>query len=80
MGRRDVWWRRYLTSIQIVQFVIDIVTSLFFPYFYFMGIPCKGKMEVWLVANFTGFSFFLLFLDFYYNAYSKPQRPPKKQD
>jgi hypothetical protein len=79
MGRRDVWWRRYLTTLQIIQFVIDIVTSVFFPYFYFVGIPCRGKLEAWLVANVTGFSFFLLFLDFYSQNYKQESGKQKKE-
>jgi len=39
--RKDIWWRKYLTSLQIVQFLIDIFTSVFFGYFYYYGIPCK---------------------------------------
>jgi len=71
LQKRDFWWRRYLTSLQIVQFVIDICSSMPFPYFFYNNIPCKGTIESWLVANVTGFSFFLLFLNFYYQNYRK---------
>jgi len=74
LEKRDFWWRRYLTSLQIVQFVLDIFSSIFFPYFLYYNIPCKGTLEAWLVANVTGFSFFLLFLNFYYHNYRKEKK------
>lgn len=78
-SRRNIWWRKYLTSLQIVQFFLDMVTSVGFPYFRFNGIPCKGTMNAWYVANFTGFSFFLLFMNFYKQQY-KTTRQQKKTE
>jgi len=71
LQRREVWWRKYLTTLQIVQFFIDMVTSVVFIYYYTQGVPCKGTFEAWIVANMTGFSFFVLFLQFYSQTYSK---------
>jgi len=30
LQKRDFWWRKYLTTIQIIQFVVDIISSTFF--------------------------------------------------
>lgn len=80
--KKDYWWRKYLTSIQIVQFVLDICTSLPFPILLYYGIPCRGTIRSWVIANVTGFSFFLLFMDFYrknYKAKQQMQSNGKKQ-
>jgi len=74
LKKRDYWWRRYLTSLQIIQFIIDICSSVFFPYFLYYNIPCKGTLVAWSLANVTGFSFFLLFVNFYYHNYQKPKK------
>jgi fatty acid elongase 3 len=43
---RKPWWGRYLTSMQIVQFVIDVTTSLPWLYFYYAGIACQGTLRM----------------------------------
>jgi len=84
LERRDVWWKKYLTTIQIIQFCIDIVTSVPFLYLYVNKVKCAGSFESWLIANLTGFSFFLLFVNFYIQQYKskkniKSQTPDKNQ-
>jgi len=74
----NVWWKKYLTSVQIVQFVIDSTTSLLFPYFiYFTSSKCMGSMPAWFLANFTGVTFFFLFVSFYRSTYSDSERGNK---
>jgi len=46
-----VWWKKYLTSGQIVQFVIDTTTSYPFLYLWLTGQPCRGNMTSWVCAN-----------------------------
>jgi len=77
LSKRDFWWRRYLTSLQIVQFLSDIFSSIGYPYFLYYEIPCKGTVQAWMTANITGFTFFLLFLNFYFHNYT-PNRPKKE--
>lgn len=36
------WWKRYLTLLQIVQFVTSILLALVFTYFHFSGSGCRG--------------------------------------
>jgi len=71
---KQVSWRRYLTTMQIIQFVVDSATSLPFLYYYLVGIPCRGNISAWLVANFTGLSFLWLFVDFYRNNYESQKK------
>eukprot|EP01116_Phalansterium_solitarium_P010702 TRINITY_DN2582_c0_g1_i1.p1 TRINITY_DN2582_c0_g1~~TRINITY_DN2582_c0_g1_i1.p1 ORF type:complete len:262 (+),score=94.36 TRINITY_DN2582_c0_g1_i1:183-968(+) len=71
---RDVWWRKYITQVQIVQFAIDALTSLPFVYYKLAGVPCGGNWEAWLLGNFVGGSFFLLFIKFYIDSYREKSR------
>jgi fatty acid elongase 3 len=70
-GSGPIWWRRYLTSMQMVQFVLDCTTSLPYIYFWKTGIYCRGSMLAWGFANFVGITFFFLFLNFYLENYVK---------
>jgi len=67
----DIWWKKYLTSLQIFQFSLDCVTSLFFLYFYVIGIYCRGSLRAWLVGNGMGIVFFFLFANFYISTYRR---------
>jgi len=77
-----IWWRQYLTTIQIIQFAIDCLSSLPFLYFYSNKIPCRGSIQAWMCANFLGISFFVLFLHFYFTNYKRTDSisKPKKQE
>jgi fatty acid elongase 3 len=63
---RKVWWRKYITSIQIVQFVIDLVSSLLFIYFkLYVDMNCIGSWRFWFFSNLVGLSYLYLFVDLY---------------
>ena len=85
LGHRP-WWKRYLTSLQILQFIIDISTSLPFIIIYSLGWSCRGELYAWIIANAAGFALLFLFLNFYQSTYtpgapsSRPTRPPPKKD
>lgn len=70
------WWKKYLTSLQILQFVIDMSTSIPFIVIYFMGIPCRGELYAWIIANLTGFALLLLFMNFYRHTYNARRPAP----
>jgi len=63
------WWRQYITSVQILQFIIDMLSSGPFILFYIYGYRCRGMVYAWVVANIVGFSLFLLFVNFYIQNY-----------
>lgn len=65
-----MWWRIYLTQLQIIQFIVDCLVSILWIYFYWQRIPCKGSLTVWIIANLVGLSFLYLFIQFYQQQYS----------
>jgi len=69
-----VWWKKYITKIQIVQFVMDISTHIMWYYYVKVALyDCSGRENVWVYhfANFVIGSFLVLFIKFYYDAYKK---------
>jgi len=76
-----IWWKRYITILQITQFVIDLGFVYFasYTYFtstYFPGAPNAGTCAGEEFAAFSGViilsSYLLLFLSFYAATYKKP--------
>lgn len=78
-GAGPFWWRKYLTTLQIIQFVVDCGSSVFFGYFYLVGVECQGTITAWLCANFVGITFFFLFLDFYRKQYTGKAKARKQE-
>jgi len=74
---REVWWRQYITKAQIVQFLIDALTSVPFVYYRMTGNNCSGTWASWAGGNFVGLSFFILFVKFFNDNYK--QKKPSKQ-
>jgi len=70
VSARDIWWKKYLTQAQILQFVIDCTTSLPWLYFYLNGVPCRGDLRAWFVANTGGILLIILFVNFYIHSYN----------
>lgn len=69
-----LWWKKYLTSLQLVQFLI---VTIHISQFFFME-DCKYQFPVFLYIIMSyGCIFLLLFLHFWYRAYTKGQRLPK---
>ncbi|KAF9459906.1 elongase of fatty acids ELO [Collybia nuda] len=81
-GGARIWWKKYLTSMQIVQFVIDIVLVYFGTYqhtaaTYFMdSLPhvanCAGSESAALFGCALLTSYLGLFINFYLQTYKKP--------
>lgn len=72
---RTIWWKEWLTYMQIVQFFVDISSSLPWIVFYLAGVPCRGTLFAWCVANFGGVSLIFLFSDFYRKTYPAKPKP-----
>ncbi|CDF38531.1 fatty acid elongase [Chondrus crispus] len=75
--RIRIWWKKYLTTLQICQFVID-VTIIGYAYFTFIragfdDTVCYGTTTGALVGLGVLFSYLLLFVRFYFQTYSKPR-------
>jgi fatty acid elongase 3 len=67
------WWKKYITKVQIVQFIFDMTTH-FLWYWYNATTPggCNGFVWVFHFANFVIGSFLVLFLQFYFTSYRRP--------
>lgn len=75
--RIRVWWKKYLTTLQICQFVID-VTIIGYAYATFIragfdDTVCYGTTTGALVGLGVLFSYLLLFVRFYVQTYTKPR-------
>jgi len=78
-----IWWKKYITVMQIIQFVIDLgfvyfASYTYFTYTYFPWMPNMGHCAGEEFAAFSGMiilsSYLVLFLAFYAATYKKPQR------
>nr|XP_015210702.1 PREDICTED: elongation of very long chain fatty acids protein 1 isoform X1 [Lepisosteus oculatus]XP_015210703.1 PREDICTED: elongation of very long chain fatty acids protein 1 isoform X1 [Lepisosteus oculatus]XP_015210704.1 PREDICTED: elongation of very long chain fatty acids protein 1 isoform X1 [Lepisosteus oculatus]XP_015210705.1 PREDICTED: elongation of very long chain fatty acids protein 1 isoform X1 [Lepisosteus oculatus] len=72
--QKYLWWKKYMTAIQLVQFVM---VSLHVSQYYFME-TCDYQVPlfihlIWMYGTF----FFILFSNFWYQAYVKGKRLPK---
>eukprot|EP01135_Chromosphaera_perkinsii_P010543 Nk52_evm53s2152 gene=Nk52_evmTU53s2152 len=73
----NVWWKRYLTQLQILQFIIDISGNMSWAYYVSKGKNCSGN---WFGFNFAMFvigSFLVLFIKFYISTYKRGQQQKK---
>ncbi|KAJ8418602.1 hypothetical protein AAFF_G00001010 [Aldrovandia affinis] len=73
--QKFLWWKKYMTAIQLVQFVL---VSLHATQYYFLE-TCSYQVPlflhlIWIYGTF----FFILFSNFWYQAYVKGKRLPKQ--
>ncbi|ORZ18632.1 GNS1/SUR4 family-domain-containing protein [Absidia repens] len=82
-----IWWKRYLTTMQIVQFVIDLFaiyfcTYTYFAYTYYPHMPnmgsCAGTETSAIFGCALLSSYLLLFINFYRITYNKNKSLKKK--
>lgn len=76
-----IWWKEWITRLQIIQFVIDLGFIYFASYSYFVStyfrwMPHAGDCAGEEFAAFSGMgiltSYLVLFISFYIATYSKP--------
>jgi len=77
-----IWWKKYLTTMQIVQFIIDLVVVYFGTYSHFVAnyysdiLPvmgnCAGKESAAVFGCALLSSYLGLFIDFYFQTYKTP--------
>jgi len=76
--QKYLWWKKYMTTIQLVQFVI--VTAHISQFMLMKEEDCPYKHPVFLyIIWLYGVVFLILFLNFYFHAYIKGKRLPKVQ-
>lgn len=66
--KRYLWWKKYLTSIQIIQFCLDLVHGLQILYFP----SCKFHTLTYIQVGFA-ISYIVLFCNFFISRYIKLQ-------
>eukprot|EP01117_Protostelium_nocturnum_P007841 TRINITY_DN2806_c0_g1_i1.p1 TRINITY_DN2806_c0_g1~~TRINITY_DN2806_c0_g1_i1.p1 ORF type:complete len:281 (+),score=89.10 TRINITY_DN2806_c0_g1_i1:90-932(+) len=81
------WWKKYLTTFQIVQFVIDLTANSVGLWIYTQNrSDCCGNIYAWLFGQFVLLSFLILFINFYRKTYVAESgrrasgRPTKKEE
>lgn len=76
-----IWWKKYITIMQIVQFILDLGFVYFASWTYFTStywpwLPNAGKCDGEEFAAISGIcilsSYLLLFISFYFATYKKP--------
>ncbi|KAG8678132.1 hypothetical protein FRC09_020092, partial [Ceratobasidium sp. 395] len=86
-GGRKIWWKKYLTTMQITQFIIDLVAVYFASYSYFSAtywphLPtlgsCSGTEGAAIFGCVLLTSYLFLFIDFYVRTYKAPASRGKK--
>lgn len=78
-----IWWKKYITILQITQFIVDLGFVYFCSYTYFAAryfewLPSAGLCAGEEFAAFAGMgiltSYLVLFIGFYISTYRKPVR------
>ncbi|PWA15840.1 hypothetical protein CCH79_00008932 [Gambusia affinis] len=72
--QKYLWWKKYLTTIQLIQFVL--VTTHISQYFFMEDCPYQFPIFIYIIGLY-GLIFLFLFLNFWYHAYTKGKRLPK---
>ena len=70
-----LWWKRYLTKLQMTQFVVFFLHALQ-PLFIDCGFP---KVYCWIIIG-HGVLYFVLFANFYMKSYSKDRTEGKSKN
>ncbi|KAG6842208.1 hypothetical protein C0991_000178 [Blastosporella zonata] len=81
-GGAKIWWKKYLTTMQITQFVIDLVLVYFGTYSHFAAtyfadtLPhvgsCAGSQSAAVFGCALLTSYLGLFINFYFQTYKRP--------
>jgi len=64
-----VWWKKYITKMQISQFVIDLAGNSTWLIYYFRGDTCSCTINDWFFGQGILLSFLLLFINFFRKTY-----------
>ncbi|XP_054888638.1 elongation of very long chain fatty acids protein 1a [Poeciliopsis prolifica] len=71
--QKYLWWKKHMTAIQLIQFIL---ISIHISQYYFMK-KCDYQMPLWIhLIWMYGIFFFLLFSNFWVQAYIKGNRLP----
>jgi len=66
------WWKKYITSGQIVQFVVGLILGYYHIYIHYSSNGnCNTDIQMAWFSQTVAFSFLLLFINFYIQTYKK---------
>jgi len=74
-----IWWKKYITRIQIFQFVADLSANTVGFVYHYSGYDCSGPLEAWYFGQGVLLSFLVLFIAFYKRRYTPADGDKKKQ-
>jgi len=66
-----VWWKKYITKLQITQFVVDILANTIGLFYYTFYGTCSGALWSWIFGQAVLISFLFLFISFFRHNYSE---------
>jgi fatty acid elongase 3 len=67
----EIWWKKYITMLQIIQFVIDITANSIGFVYHLTGSNCSGSLSSWVFGQSILLSFLVLFIAFFKENYKK---------
>ncbi|KAK5582140.1 hypothetical protein RB653_003723 [Dictyostelium firmibasis] len=77
------WWKKYITVVQIIQFVVDMGTHILWHYFDVQGNYnpnyCSGTLTASFFSDFVILSFLGLFIQFFVKSYNNKRSAIKKK-
>jgi len=74
----SVWWKKYITQMQILQFVVDLLANSVGLYYHLTYRTCSGALWSWLFGQAVLVSFLILFIAFFKRSYAERQAELKK--
>jgi len=74
----EIWWKKYITMLQITQFIIDIAANSIGFAYHFTGHNCSGSLNSWIFGQLVLLSFLVLFMQFFQSTYKKTAGDTKK--
>lgn len=78
LGNR-VWWKKYLTQGQIVQFCTGMAVCIYEAYLTLVAKePCTGNLYTSLLSTTINLTFILMFWAFFKSTYKKKGKTSKK--
>lgn len=68
------WWKKLLTSAQIVQFLLVFLSIVLFLLTRWLGYDCKGETWIVLFSQGVNMIFLAFFIRFFIDSYTRPKK------
>lgn len=65
------WWKKLITTTQIVQFLLVFLSIVLFGITKWMGYPCEGNLNVVWFSQIINTIFLVFFVKFFFDAYRR---------